>query len=438
MGKHPVIIILLAVNFCINAQEAGITTSIENLTYRKFETKEIDGRVIGTNPQKSTWLPYWAQNVSQQSFIWNHKQNEKGFFAKPIPFVLPPINKDEPFGNHNHQPAITWCDNGDLLAIWYTTGTEQGTELTVLASRFRAGNNTWDPSSEFFKASNQNMHGSSIFHDEKGTIYHFNGMAPEGVQGWAKLALLMRTSQDNGVTWSPAQPISSGANYTLRHQVIAGTIMTKDGTIIQACDATWGMEGPTAIHISKDGGKSWYDPKGNIRGIHAGLVELEDGSLMAFGRGQAIDGKMPISISKDIGETWKYKASVFPPIGGGQRLVLKRLKEGPLLFVSFTSWDKNDPDVNGMSFKNEKGEKFIGYGMYAALSFDEGKTWPVRKLLTPGLGKFNGKGWTQDFTATPTNAEHAGYLAVAQTPDNTIHLISSGLHYRFNLIWLKN
>ena len=281
------------------------------------------------------------------------------------------------------------------------------------------------------------MHGSSIFHDEKGTIFHFNGMAPVAVQGWAKLALLMRTSQDNGVTWSTALPISSGGNYTLRHQVIAGTIMTKDGAIIQTCDATWEMEGPSAIHISQDGGRTWKDPKGNIRGIHAGLVELKDGSLMAFGRGRAIEGKMPISISSDMGKTWKYKSSPFPPIGGGQRLILKRLKEGPLLFVSFTSGDRNNPEVNGMNFSNEKGEKFKGYGMYAAVSYDDGKSWPIQKLLTPGEGNFNGGGWTQDFTATDTKAEHAGYLAATQTPDNTIHLISSGLYYRFNLAWLK-
>ncbi|HCZ02599.1 MAG TPA: hypothetical protein DHV39_04180, partial [Verrucomicrobiales bacterium] len=51
-------------------------------------------------------------------------------------------------------------------------------------------------------------------------------------------------------------------------------------------------------------------------------------------------------------------------------------------------------------------------------------------------GDWNGGAWTQEFTATPTRAEHAGYLAATQTPDNVIHLISSRLHYRFNLPWL--
>ncbi|MHC4213620.1 MAG: hypothetical protein ACYSWP_09640 [Planctomycetota bacterium] len=35
------------------------------------------------------------------------------------------------------------------------------------------------------------------------------------------------------------------------------------------------------------------------------------------------------------------------------------------------------------------------------------------------------------------NSEHMGYLAGLQTPDGMFHLISSALHYRFNLAWLK-
>ena len=177
--------------------------------------------------------------------------------------------------------------------------------------------------------------------------------------------------------------------------------------------------------------------EGTIAGIHAKVVELSDGRLLAFGRGDTINGRMPMSVSSDLGKTWSYHASPFPPIGGGQRLALKRLQEGPLLFVSFTSGNRRKPEANGMTFTDQKGREFTGHGMYAAVSFDDGKTWPVRKLLTPGEEQFNGGAWTGDFTATPTRAEHAGYLAMTQTPDGMIHLISSRLHYRFNLAWLK-
>ena len=37
----------------------------------------------------------------------------------------------------------------------------------------------------------------------------------------------------------------------------------------------------------------------------------------------------------------------------------------------------------------------------------------------------------------PTHAEPLGYLAGMQTPDGVFHLISSGLHYQFNLAWVQ-
>ena len=78
-------------------------------------------------------------------------------------------------------------------------------------------------------------------------------------------------------------------------------------------------------------------------------------------------------------------------------------------------------------------------GMFAALSYDEGETWPVRKLLTDGSGRtYDGGAWTGSFTMDPGHAEPKGYLACTQTPDGVIHLLSSRLHYRFNLAWLEN
>lgn len=196
-----------------------------------------------------------------------------------------------------------------------------------------------------------------------------------------------------------------------------------------------GGEGPSAIHVSRDAGRTWSDPGGDIRGIHAGVAEIAGGRLLAFGRAQQLDGMMPISVSNDLGQTWAYRPSPFPPISSGQRLVLLRLAEGPLLLASFTSSNLKDPA--GIEFPDRRGSQFKGSGMFAALSFDDGETWPIRKLITPGSGTYAGGGHTGTFIASPATAEPAGYLAATQTPDGVIHLISSRLHYRFNLPWLK-
>lgn len=427
----------------------AVSAAGEPLTYRHFEVEEADGRVTALQVVPDEFVPRWAREVEPAENPWPAAEN-KAFFSGPLRYVLPPVEPGEPFFKHNHQPSVTWLPNGDLFAIWYSTQDESGTELTVLASRLRSGADGWDASSEFFKAPRRNMHGSAVFHDGKGTIHHFNGMAPEGASGWAKLALLYRSSSDLGVTWTHPAAISPA--HQGRQQVISGTLLTSKGVLVQPCDAVPGGHGGTALWISRDGGTSWTDPgagqpapefkpggsgRGTIAGIHAGVVELKDGRLMAFGRGDSIDEHMPMSLSEDLGETWNYSASPFPPIGGGQRLVLMRLREGPLMLVSFTCSDRKNARTRGMDFIRGDGATFRGFGLFAAVSEDEGKTWPIRKLITTGSGEFDGGAWTGKFTAAADNAEHAGYLTATQTPDGTIHLLSSALHYRFNLQWIK-
>ncbi len=393
--------------------------------------------------------------VSQVRWDWKRGRVDGPFFVPPQVYVHQPDEKSGvPFYVHNHQPALTWCDNGDLMAIWFSCNEEKGREMVVLSSRLRAGTTEWEKPRLFYHIADRNLTGSSLLNDGNGTLYHINGVESAG--RWRNLAMTLRTSIDNGQTWS--QPRIIAPEHTVRHQVIAGPIVTREGWLLQACDAGPGGADGTAIHVSKDKGKTWADPwdgaakpdfkeggTGNtIAGIHAGVVQLKDGRLMALGRNNSIPDengrlRMPMSLSEDMGHTWHYQATEFPPIDGGQRVVLMRLNEGPILFVSFTEHPFRTPVENrGMWFTDQTGKRFKGYGMYAAVSYDEGRTWPVKRLLTDGVSRFlNGGAWTQYFEMDSCHAEPRGYLAATQTPDNVIHLISSRFHYRFNLAWLE-
>ena len=114
-----------------------------------------------------------------------------------------------------------------------------------------------------------------------------------------------------------------------------------------------------------------------------------------------------------------------------------RLHEGPLLLCSFTDLSINAKKPKGMDFPCAGGT-LHGAGLFAALSFDEGKTWSHKRLVTPG-----GEARTVNhidrgqFTLSPTSAEPNGYLAATQTRDGRIQLITSKNHYVFNLAWLK-
>jgi len=376
------------------------------------------------------------------------------YFKGPRRYVKIPAGSEGPlFSKHNHDPAIVECPNGDLLAIWYTCRTEPGRELGIAASRLRRGAEQWEPASPFWDVPDRNDHAPALWADGKGTLYHFNGLSAAGT--WGSLATILRTSTDSGATWSTARLINP--EHGLRHMPVESVFQTREGWIVLPCDAVPGGSGGTAIHISKDGGRTWHDPAsdtsvpdfkagghgGSIAGIHAGVVQLSDGRLMAFGRGNNIDGHMPMSISPDMGRTWTYSASPFPPIGGNQRLVLMRLREGPLLLVSFThdffKYRLVPALAPAMYVTDAAGQRRRIFGMFAALSFDDGKTWSCRKPVTPGgpPRKLTGVTLTGDVTFDATHAEPRGYLSGCQTPDGIIHIISSGLHYAFNVTWVK-
>ena len=103
---------------------------------------------------------------------------------------------------------------------------------------------------------------------------------------------------------------------------IESVIRTTDGTILVPSDADnsrpGGADHGASIWLSRDDGETWTDPGGTIAGIHAGVVQLKDGRLMALGRGDDIDGRMPKSLSSDMGKTWSYSASPLPPVTSGQ------------------------------------------------------------------------------------------------------------------------
>ncbi|MEO6741558.1 MAG: SUMF1/EgtB/PvdO family nonheme iron enzyme [Chthoniobacteraceae bacterium] len=382
-------------------------------------------------------LPLNAQNVSQVTPKIELLPQDVPFFDGPKPFVIIPPDSFGPcFSGHNHSPAIAECPNGDLLAVWYSCVDEAGAELDNLASRLRFGAKAWEPASLFWDGADINDHAPKLWWDGDRTLYHFARGLNDNI---------VRTSTDSGATWSkakPIQPVSEIGNQVIR---------TRDGTILMTQDATI-----TSLTKSTDGGKTWTsdlieDKKLAHRngstarhaGIHAPIVELKDGRLMTFGRlntpeEQAkFNFKTPASFSSDGGRTWTHEPTEFPAISSVQRQVLVRLREGPLLFCSFTDLSANARNPKGLIFKSKTGE-FNGGGLFAAVSFDDGKTWPNKRLITPGGEERTVNGIDRNqFKLSARSAEPNGYLAATQTRDGRIQLITSKNHYVFNLAWLE-
>lgn len=208
-------------------------------------------------------------NVDQQTrVLTSGPSSEVPYFKGPRPYIKSQATDRGPFYYHNHQADITELPNGDLMAIWYTTKSETGRYLGQAASRLRYGNEYWDPASMFWNTPDRNDHGNALWWDGNETIFHLSGVSVAAT--WGPLAMLMRTSTNNGATWSDARLINP--EHQLRNQVISSMIRTHEGYLVVTADAVSIGEGGTAIHVSKDEGKTWNDPGGTIAGIHASVV----------------------------------------------------------------------------------------------------------------------------------------------------------------------
>jgi len=406
----------------------------------------IGFRVAQGEPPKGTLLPpapapLNAQHVSQAAVKVEKTSRDMVFFSGPKPFVKIPPNSAGPlFSVHNHSPAITECPNGDLLAVWFSCVDEGGSELCNAASRLRLGAAEWEPASPFWDGPDVNDHAPKLWWDGDQTLFHF-------ARGFAED--IVRTSTDNGATWSKARPLFPHGELSNR------LLRTREGDLVMTHDGR-----TTSLVSSRDGGQSWgaiempaKDTPADIRpggtghrppGIHAPIVQLTDGRLMAVSRQDPAEDRArfhdhtPVSITSDGGKTWTLSESEFPAITSVQRAVLIRLHEGPLLLCSFTDPSSRLKERQGLPFKAADGREFTGYGLFAAVSYDDGQTWPFRRLVTPGGTERTvpmiDRG---EFVLSDTSAEPLGYLAVTQTRDDYVQLLTSKNHYVFNLAWLK-
>jgi len=387
-----------AVRYCRSANRSGHLPEDAN---RVTGFRVVLGEMPTTKPLPVAEPPLNQRDVKQGPAPKDGPDATKPYFTDLSKGLSVPKEMWGPiYCAWNHFSTIAVCPNGDVLAVWYTCTQEEGRECAQAACRLRAGSDKWDPPSFFFGTPDCNTHAPVLLTDGK-RLYHF---FTQSFAGWDDAADCMRVSEDSGATWSKPRVILSRED-PLRMSQPCSAFVAANGKLVLAVDGDFGHR-DERIMTSADGGKTWTVGKGDLRKaagkyvIHPASVQRADGAILTFLRGP---DPMPAFASKDEGETWEPVPMPFPGISVGQKAAALKLAGGGLLLCSFD---------------NKK--QLVGGGTIAALSFDDGKTWPhVRKVEDP-----------------------TGYMSLAQGPNGVIYLLGpNGSTIRcvaFNEAWLKD
>lgn len=230
-----------------------------------------------------------------------------------------------------------------------------------------------------------------------------------------------QVSNDDGRTWSIPETVFPEKGTFARQPI---QILSNGRWIFAnwiCTDSKDGLAGdPTAFRISDDKGNTWkkvYMPSSQGR-VHANIVELRDGRLVAFMRSREAD-YIYSSHSEDYGDNWSVPAPTMLPNNNSSISALM-LKSGRIAIAY-------NPTSAPTSYTNKGAWPGLRCPVAVALSEDGGKTFPMIRYMERGEG-FMG------YENRCNNLQYE-YPYLMQANDETLHLAFAN-RTRYDVKWM--
>jgi len=182
-------------------------------------------------------------------------------------------------------------------------------------------------------------------------------------------------SNDEGATWVGPTDITASVNRPDWNRIVPGPgvgIQLRSGRLVIPCNHVIGSVAFDHVIYSDDHGKTWRlggSTEGNTDENQ--IVELADGTLLLNIRNYREKGHRGLSMSKDGGLTWSA-------ITSDPTLIEPVCQASFIRYTESLSSSKNRLLFSNPASQTER------IKMTVRVSYDEGKTWPVAKLLNPG------------------------------------------------------
>ena len=270
----------------------------------------------------------------------------------PPALVVAPVGPDNP---RNSEAAIIQLKDGSLLLGWtdfYAGSAADHGPARIVGKTSNDGGRTWSEKRTLIENDGGcNVMEVNFLRLKNGAIalFHCQKNAEE-----KDCRVMMRTSADEGKTWSDATQMSPAGKYT--GLTNGRCIRLRSGRIL--LEAWEG--GDSYCCLSDDEGKTWHDGKrvkpAGGECYEPACIELKDGRVMMMMR-TGLGGQFK-SISTDGGESWSDPV-LSALVGSAAPVSLSRI---PATGAILAIWNHN-PDQNKRN------------PLTAAVSKDEGETW---------------------------------------------------------------
>jgi predicted neuraminidase len=222
-----------------------------------------------------------------------------------------------------HASTIVELKDGSLMAAWFGGTKEGNPDVAIWSSRKSSGqSDAWSAPEELARESGVPCWNPVLFHTNDGRLWLYYKFGPSP-DTWTAAR---RHSDDEGITWSPAEHLPAG----LIGPVRAKPLVLPDGAIVAGSSTEAYHSWAVWIERSLDGGKSWTRtgpivPPAGIRAnadanprpvagshdadettgiIQPSVVSLGGKHLRFYARSTANIARIIVADSQDDGMTW--------------------------------------------------------------------------------------------------------------------------------------
>ncbi|HIR19419.1 MAG TPA: exo-alpha-sialidase [Candidatus Pelethomonas intestinigallinarum] len=311
-----------------------------------------------------------------------------------------------------HGPALLELPNGDLLCVWFAGSFEGNADVHIVCSRLEKDSGAWTEPVDVSGDPERSEQNPSLFYGPDGAAWCMYTAQLDRQAGKDNMqftaVVRCQKSTDGGRTWGPYETVFPEEGTFCRQPI---QVLSNGRWIFSnwlCTDSAEGLSGdPTAFRISDDQGKTWRTvmmPESHGH-VHANVVELEPGHLVAFMRNREAY-RIHRSESFDYGETWSEPKPTPLPNNNSSISAIK-LQSGRVA-IAYNPTCTPDPQPGKAAWPG------LRCPVAVALSEDGGLTFPIIRWMERGEGYIGDE--------NKTNNKQYEYPYLMQTKDGMIHL----------------